>query len=301
MSKVICEKEDLVAIANNIRQNRKITKEMSLSEIKDCLNNQSCSVTICTYNQYGSGNLLKLTYLQPNGSFTTMRCNYDQEKTIETIIDSCVLVEIARPPSSFNTTVYYDGFYAFTDSYFGTTTLTDSTHFIFQAKPNATFQTYIEGGCCFIPGTQILTSMNGNTKSIETLLSGDEVVAYNVHTYKKYLAKVKNLIVNKNTTDIAEVYFDNGEKLIMNAYHPIYTDEGFHSITCHNGYDELVVGDVVKTADGWTAVIRIKRYTSEPIITYNLDIIDNDEAIDNEENDTFIANGIVVHNAGCPV
>jgi hypothetical protein len=39
MSKVICEREDLVAIANSIRQNRKITKEMSLSEIKDCLNN----------------------------------------------------------------------------------------------------------------------------------------------------------------------------------------------------------------------------------------------------------------------
>ena len=300
MSKVICEREDLVAIANTIRQNRKITKEMSLSEIKDYLNNQSCFVTIRTYNYDGNGSLLKVTYLQPNGSFTTIRCNYEQEKTIETIVDSCILVEIAMPPSSFNTTVYYDGFYAFTNNYFETTSFTASTHFIFQAKPNAIFQTYIEGGCCFIPGTQILTSIDGNAKSIETLLPGDEVVAYNINTHEKYLAKVKNLIVNRNTTDIAEVYFDNGEKLIMNAYHPIYTDEGFHSITCHNGYDELVVGDVVKTADGWTVVTHIKRYTSEPIITYNLDVIDNDETIDNEENDTFIANSIIVHNASCP-
>lgn len=158
-----------------------------------------------------------------------------------------------------------------------------------------------DGSCCFIAGTQILTSFDGQIKTIEALVSGDNVVSYNTETREFYLAKVKKLIINKNTTDIAEVSFDNGEKLIMNAYHPIYTDTGFHSITRHNGYDELVVGDICRTKDGWTIVTDIKRYNSEPIITYNLDVIDIDETNDNEENDTFIANGIVVHNAAaCP-
>ena len=86
----------------------------------------------------------------------------------------------------------------------------------------------------------------------------------------------------------------------MNAYHPIYTDTGFHSITRHNGYEKLVIGDICKTKDGWTIVTDIKRYNSEPIITYNLDVIDIDEINDSGENDTFIANGIVVHNVDCP-
>ena len=155
-------------------------------------------------------------------------------------------------------------------------------------------------GCCFIPGTQIQTSLEGEGKSIETFKENDTIVSYDIIAKKFYLAKVKRLIVNKNTTDIAEVSFDNGEKLIMNAYHPIYTDTGFHSITRHNGYDELIVGDICRTFNGWSIITDIKRYNSEPIVTYNLDVIDNNEVVDNEENDTFIANGIVVHNAGCP-
>ena len=83
----------------------------------------------------------------------------------------------------------------------------------------------------------------------------------------------------------------------MNAYHPIYTANGFHSITNYDGYDTLVVGDICKINNGWSAITNIDRYNSEPIITYNLDVIDIDENIDNETNDTFYANGIVVHNA----
>ena len=154
--------------------------------------------------------------------------------------------------------------------------------------------------CCFVAGTKVLISLNGEAKNIEDLKENDTVVSYNTKTREFYLAKVKKLIINKNTTDIAEVSFDNGEKLIMNAYHPIYTETGFHSITRYKGYEELVVGDICKTKDGWSIITDIKRYDSEPIITYNLDVIDNDEILDNEENDTFVANSIVVHNATCP-
>lgn len=151
--------------------------------------------------------------------------------------------------------------------------------------------------CCFVAGTQILTSLNGDTTAIETLNEGDLVVSYNVETGENYIAKVNSLIIKENTTDIAEVSFDNGTVLVMNAYHPIYTEDGFHSLTNHRGYGSLVVGDMAKTVDGWSEITGIKRYPSGPIITYNLDVVDVDEDPDNEINDTFYANGIVVHNA----
>jgi hypothetical protein len=151
--------------------------------------------------------------------------------------------------------------------------------------------------CCFVAGTQVLVSMDGQTKNIEDMVDGDDVVSYNVLTGENYIAKVNKLIVKTDTIDIADVHFDNGSMLTMNAYHPIYTEAGFHSLTNHDGYDTLVVGDNCKTVNGWSKITEINRYVSEPIITYNLSVIDIGEDPDNEINDTFFANGIVVHNA----
>ena len=74
--------------------------------------------------------------------------------------------------------------------------------------------------CCFIPGTQILTSLEGDKAAIETLSAGDTVVSYDINKDLMYLAKVNKLITNYNTTDIAEVYFDN-ENLFEYIYNSI--------------------------------------------------------------------------------
>jgi hypothetical protein len=96
------------------------------------------------------------------------------------------------------------------------------------------------------------------------------------------------------------VTFDDGTVLTMNAYHPIYTINGYHSLTNHNGYDTLIVGDICRTKNTWNTIVNIERFQSKPIIMYSLDVVDIDEIKDNDINDNFFANGIVVHNAGCP-
>ena len=88
----------------------------------------------------------------------------------------------------------------------------------------------------------------------------------------------------------------------MNEYHPILTKDGFHSITCYKGYDPLYIGDMVVTTQGLKEIINIERtWLKEPLITYNLDVIDINENNDIDINDTYVANGMVVHNAACPV
>ena len=181
------------------------------------------------------------------------------------------------------------------------------THSIRIKIPNVTndveitLTIYDYNECCFVPGTLVQTSLNGDSKPIETIEKGDIVVSYDIQNKEFYLAKVKSVIVKPDVTDVAEVYFDNGEKLVMNAYHPIYTDEGFHSITKHDNYEELKVGDLALTSEGWAIVTQINRYESQPQLMYNLDVIDLDETKDYEELDTFIANKIVVHNnTKCP-
>ena len=166
--------------------------------------------------------------------------------------------------------------------------------------PNAIYDiTYVISSCCFIAGTQVLTDLNGHSKPIEDFIIGDEVVSYNIITNENYITQVKDVIINTNTTDIAEVMFDNGEILVMNAYHPLYCENGFKSITEYKGYDKLSIGDKVKTINGWSVITDIKRYDSKPIITYNLDVRDKNEDPDIDTNDTYYANNIVVKNGFC--
>lgn len=156
--------------------------------------------------------------------------------------------------------------------------------------------------CCFVAGSLIMYADN-STKPIEQVSSGDIVMSYNIFTEQFYPVRVQKLIVNPNTVHMALVTLDNGTQLEMNAYHPIYTKDGFHSLTNHEGYDTLVIGDRVKCFDGYHEIVDIiETHLNEPIITYNLAIKDLTESIDDDTYDTFIVNNCVVHNAAsCPV
>ena len=153
--------------------------------------------------------------------------------------------------------------------------------------------------CCFDAGTQILTSLDGSTTNIENLKPGDAVVSCNIYTNQNYIARVHKLITHENTVDLAEIITEDGRRVLMNAYHPLYTTSGWKSLTNYNGYETLQVTDCLKTPDGWIAIKTINRYISEPITTYNIDVIDIDEIPDNEIHDNFYANGILAHNGFC--
>lgn len=155
--------------------------------------------------------------------------------------------------------------------------------------------------CCFIAGTQVSIG-NNQTVNIEDIRSGDSVMSYNIETGENYLTTVKKLILNKHSTRMAKIIFDDENTLEMTDYHPLYTINGWSSLT-DKKYNQLKIGDLVKTQNGWSEIIDIIQYTlKEPITTYTLDVRDNDEMlVDDEINDNFYANGIVAHNAACPV
>lgn len=155
--------------------------------------------------------------------------------------------------------------------------------------------------CCFLKGTKIKMA-DYSEKNIEDIQKGDMVLSYNIFTNEFYPSIVKHLIINMNTINLAEVRLNNGIELLMNAYHPILTNNGFHSLTNYNNYDTLIIGDLVKTINGYESIINIEQFTATiPIISYNLDTVDINENEDDDKNDTFIANGVVVHNTSCPV
>lgn len=152
--------------------------------------------------------------------------------------------------------------------------------------------------CCFVPGTQVLTSLDGNTKNIEDIQKDDVVISYNMETKQNYEAICDFTTVNKNSVYMAKVICQDGTELEMTDYHPLYTKDGWKSLTNYNNYPTLRVGDMVKTVDDWSEVLEIKMYKLDsPINTYTLGIRDKDEKFDVDLHDGFYANGVLAHNA----
>ena len=147
--------------------------------------------------------------------------------------------------------------------------------------------------CCFVKGSQVRISLDGTAKNIEDLKVGEQIVVYNEDEKKFELSTVSDTPRNNNVTDKATIVLENGITIEMNAYHPLLTIEGYHSLTGHEGLPLLTDKDILVTINGEIKIKQIVRETIEPITMYNLSV--------NGEYHNYVVNSVVAHNANCPV
>lgn len=151
----------------------------------------------------------------------------------------------------------------------------------------------LEEVCCFIKGSQVRISLDGTAKNIEDLKAGEQVVVYNEDEKKFELSTVSDTPRNNNVTDKATIVLENGITIEMNAYHPLLTTKGYHSLTEHEGLPLLTDKDILVTINGEIKIKQIVRETIEPITMYNLSV--------NGEHHNYVVNSVVAHNASpCP-
>ncbi len=150
-----------------------------------------------------------------------------------------------------------------------------------------------ENVCCFVKGSQVRITLDGVTKNIEDLKVGEQIVIYNEDEKRFELSTVSDTPRNNNVTDKATIVLENGITIEMNAYHPLLTIEGYHSLTGHEGLPLLTDKDILVTINGEIGIKQIVRETIEPITMYNLSV--------NGEHHNYVVNSVVAHNANCPV
>lgn len=149
-----------------------------------------------------------------------------------------------------------------------------------------------EDVCCFIKGSQVRITLDGTAKNIEDLKAGEQIVVYNEDEKKFELSTVSDTPRNNNVTDKATIVLENGITIEMNAYHPLLTTEGYHSLTEHEGLPLLTDKDILVTINGEIGIKQIVRETIEPTVMYNLSI--------NGKYHNYVVNSVVAHNAQCP-
>lgn len=150
-----------------------------------------------------------------------------------------------------------------------------------------------ENVCCFIKGSQVRITLDGVTKNIEDLKVGEQIVIYNEDKKRFELSTVSDTPRNNNVTDKVTIVLENGITIEMNAYHPLLTIEGYHSLTGHEGFPLLTDKDILVTINGEIGIKQIVRETIEPITMYNLSV--------NGEHHNYVVNSVVAHNAQCPI
>lgn len=148
--------------------------------------------------------------------------------------------------------------------------------------------------CCFVAGT-LIDMADGSTKVIEAVAIGDRLKGKDgaINTVQHFIRPV---LGNRKL-----VGFNGGTPFMTND-HPVLTVDGaWKSIdpdsTASNyahanlNPTQLIVGDVINTGDGQgLKIVSIEQYTDHydlPVYNFSLD-----------GNNTYIANGLVVHNKG---
>lgn len=130
----------------------------------------------------------------------------------------------------------------------------------------------VSTSCCFTPDTLILMS-DGTYKQIIDVQVGDSVRCWDEEIHEVTDGIVERTITNEYTTDMARITFIDGTSVEFNAYHPLYTQDGWKSLTGYDGLPVLTATDTLLSSDGECIIVAsIDRWTCEPITTYNLDI-----------------------------
>ena len=147
---------------------------------------------------------------------------------------------------------------------------------------------------CFPAGTKILMK-DGSEKNIEDIKVGDKVIGFDGNNKVPVeVLELESPVRNHMYT----LYFEDGSKLELTREHPLYTEDGWKSISpketaLENSQlevDKLEVGDKVLNNERIYVELVSIDYTEKEVQTYNLKSV--------SEHNNFFANGFLAHNKG---
>lgn len=169
---------------------------------------------------------------------------------------------------------------------------TNEIHSQFEIEENQNYYGMANPAECVYPDSEILTGTDGKTTLAKEIKENDDIAYYDFNENVVKIGKVSKVYVHKEATNFVKYTFEDGSYLQATDYHPIYTKEGWKSLTNRNGYEKPEEGDLVKTERGWKKVIEIEEYTGKEDC-YDFEIVtENGIKIDN-----YFANGTLVQGA----
>ena len=151
---------------------------------------------------------------------------------------------------------------------------------------------YTETFICISPTSKIATSTDGKYTLAKDMSIGDKIAYYDFETSSTKVGTVEKVYIHKKATNFVRYEFNDGTYLEATDYHPIYTKEGWKSLTRRNNYPVPCEGDSVKTLTGWKEITKIETYTGVEDF-YDFSIV----AKDGSKVQNYFANGALVQSS----
>lgn len=151
---------------------------------------------------------------------------------------------------------------------------------------------------CFVAGTAVLMADN-TYKMIEEIVVGDKVKSYNFKVNTYCAGEVTRVAVGY-TNRLAMVTYSNSTFVVMSEGHPLYTKDGWHSITNKNDYPTLTVGDYVLCGSTYIEITDIQTFDVENTAVYSLEVAVNykNETLEGAYFAGFGGMAMATHNGG---
>lgn len=158
------------------------------------------------------------------------------------------------------------------------------------------------GGGCHIAG-EMITMANGETKAIENIQVGDQLLSFDIHGYSydhelyqnwsshidNFSGEFTSVQVNQVIVDTYTSYYNFNDGALKVTYeHPILIKDINGMVSWKIARDASVGESMLNENNQWVS-INTKSYveTGTPFSTWTLDV---------ENEDVYFANGILVHN-----
>ena len=170
--------------------------------------------------------------------------------------------------------------------------------------PNPTATPFASGGNtgCHVAG-EMITMANGETKAIENIQVGDQLLSFDIHGYNydyelyqnwsshidNFSGEFTSVQVNQVIVDTYTSYYNFNEGALKITYeHPILIKDINGMVSWKIARDASVGESMLNESNQWVS-INTKSYveTGTPFSTWTLDV---------ENEDVYFANGILVHN-----
>ena len=159
----------------------------------------------------------------------------------------------------------------------------------FEIEENQNYYGMHNPAECVYPDSEILIDADGKTTVAKEIKENDSIAYYDFNENVVKIGKVSKVYVHKEATNFVKYTFEDESYLQATDYHPIYTKEGWKSLTNRNGYEKPEEGDLVKTEEGWKKLTNIEEYTGKEDC-YDFEIVSETGV----KVDNYFANGTLV-------
>lgn len=144
------------------------------------------------------------------------------------------------------------------------------------------------GGGCVTGDMPILVSLDGTTRTAESIITGSKIVAYDSEKKEFVETTIRQRFVQNQPIRVFVLHLNDDSELHITAKHRFLTEDGYKSVCDDNDNVQIECESKVIGKDGEKIVVGVRSYiTGENSVVYNYQT---------EKGDCFVANGVIVEN-----